>query len=59
MGQANTKGNTPLHEAAKWNNLPVLRHLLLNGASVNVRNKQHLSPLQLTQVKFNPYAAGG
>ncbi|CAH3015022.1 unnamed protein product [Porites evermanni] len=42
----NDRGNTPLHEAARFNLVKLVILLLENGASVTMRNKRELTPLQ-------------
>ena len=49
---ANQRGNTPLHEAARWNYFPIVKLLIDNKANVNCRSHQHLTPAQLAQVSY-------
>jgi ankyrin repeat protein len=41
------KGNTPLHYAAYHRNIKFIEILLENGAAVNVKNDNRLTPLHL------------
>ena len=50
----NSKGDTPLHEAARWNMLDMVHLLLRHGAQVRTRNKAQLTALQLAQVSDQP-----
>ncbi|KAI9818266.1 MAG: hypothetical protein M1832_004482 [Thelocarpon impressellum] len=47
LNEADYSGNTPLHLAATGPNLDVLRHFLLQGASVHLRNRAGRTPLFL------------
>ena len=52
MNQSNSRGNTALHEAARWNNVGMVDALLQHRASVSARNHQSLTPMQLAQVSL-------
>ena len=43
----NKSGNTPLHEAVRSGNLPIVKFLLLNNANVHLLNNQGDSPLHV------------
>ena len=47
---ANQKGNTPLHDAARWSSLVLVELLVKHDADGTLRNRQYLMPIQLTQV---------
>ena len=54
VNQSNTRGNTVLHEAARWTNVGLVDALLQHRASVSARNHQSLTPMQLAQVRADP-----
>ena len=47
----NKQGNTPLHYAVSNNNLQIVKLLLEYGADVNIKNKQEISPFNLSADK--------
>ncbi|PGH04323.1 hypothetical protein AJ80_08546 [Polytolypa hystricis UAMH7299] len=47
LNDADYSGNTPLHMAATSPNLSILRHFLLHGGSVHLRNRAGRTPLFL------------
>ncbi|HVK53843.1 MAG TPA: ankyrin repeat domain-containing protein [Burkholderiales bacterium] len=47
MTQANTEGNTPLHNAAHEGNLSSLKQLLDKGDDMNARNNAGKTPLDI------------
>ena len=54
VNQANHRGNTPLHEAARWNFGQSVKLLIEVGhANPLIRNKAQLMPIQLAQVCAN------
>lgn len=46
--QPDYQGNTPLHLAAKYNHLNLIKWLLLHGASVHALNNKGQKPIELT-----------
>lgn len=46
----NERGNTPLHDAARWNCIGIVHLLLENDAPLNIKNVQGLTPLQMAKV---------
>jgi ankyrin repeat protein len=46
----NERGNTPLHDAARWSCIDLVHLLLENDAPLNVRNLQGLIPLHMAKV---------
>ncbi len=40
-------GNTPLHLAVQWHNIPVVKFLLVHGAHVNLQNNEGKTPLHM------------
>ena len=56
VNQSNSRGNTALHEAARWNNVGLVDALLQHRASVSARNHQSLTPMQLAQVRTEPHS---
>ncbi len=47
---ANSRGNTALHEASRWNSVALVESLLQHRACVSVRNAHNFTPMQLAQV---------
>lgn len=40
-------GNTPLHQAVRWNRTPIVRELASNGANILVKNRFGLTPVDI------------
>ena len=56
-GAVNTKdkrGETPLHKAAKWGRIEVVKMLLTYGADLTVRSKYSYTPLGIAEAVFSP-----
>ncbi|EQC38314.1 hypothetical protein, variant [Saprolegnia diclina VS20] len=51
INQANMDGMTPLHEAAKYNRLPILTTLLRSGANTALRNNAGLLPIDMASAE--------
>lgn len=52
MSIVNERGNTVLHDAARWSSVQLVRLLLKNKAPLTVRNLHGLTPLQMAKVKM-------
>ena len=48
MTITNNRGDTPLHNAARWNHPALVNELLLYGASYTATNNEHKTPLDLS-----------
>jgi len=47
---ANNRGDTALHNAARWNHPRLVHELMLYGAQYTVTNNEGKTPLDLTKV---------
>ena len=56
MGNRNTSGDTPLHQAALFGNIPVIDILLEAGADLHARNVGGFTPREVARQQLN-YAA--
>lgn len=52
MSIVNERGNTVLHDAARWSSVQLVRLLLKNKAPLTVRNLHGLTPLHMAKVKM-------
>ena len=50
LSLVNERGNTPLHDAARWSCVDLVHLLLANEAPLNVKNLQGLTPLHMAKV---------
>ena len=50
MNIINERGNSPLHDAARWSCIDLVDLLLANGAPLNLKNLQGSTPLQMAKV---------
>ncbi len=55
MTVANNRGDSALHNAARWNHAPLVQVLMLYGAQYKATNNEEKTPLDLTKVGHAPY----
>ena len=47
---SNVRGDSALHNAARWNHAPIVQLLMLYGAQYKATNNEGKTPLDLTKV---------
>lgn len=47
IDQGDAKGNTPLHEAARWGHIEVIKFLISKGANPKLKSKDGSSALHI------------